>query len=171
MSACSVTQKMTEDDTLSGQQNLVSWNGNIGDKHLKLVESNKLVFFKGKDSLQEKWDWRTCLREKLLQTEPVRLLTTVKAKARCRRKRNNFTISIGNTNSAASGYGSLCISFFRWWMGEAWSFKEKRINGGNYLVDRIDRSALPFEAKAWGTVTLWVAWSENQTSSLEAGGV
>ena len=41
---------MTEDDTLSGQQNSVSLDGNIGDEQLKLVESNKLTIFKGKDS-------------------------------------------------------------------------------------------------------------------------
>ena len=39
MSAYSETQAMTEEDTLSGQQNSVSWDGNIGDKRLKLVES------------------------------------------------------------------------------------------------------------------------------------
>ena len=41
ISAYSNTQTMTEDDTLSGQQNSVSWDWHIAKKQLTLVESNK----------------------------------------------------------------------------------------------------------------------------------
>ena len=104
---------MTEDDTLSGQQNSVSLDGNIGDEQLKLVESKKLTIFKGKDSWLEKGYLRTCLRELLLQTERIHLSMTVKANARCHQKRNIAPLSVENTNSAVSVYGSLCRSFFR----------------------------------------------------------
>ena len=41
MSAYSDTQTIIEDDTLSEQQNSVSWDWHIGEKQLTLVESNK----------------------------------------------------------------------------------------------------------------------------------
>ena len=76
-SAYSDTQTMTKHDTLSGQQNSVSWDWHIGWKQLILVESNKFRILLRKNCLTDTEDWRTCLREKLIQTEPIYLSKTV----------------------------------------------------------------------------------------------
>ena len=138
---------MTEDENMSGQQKSPSWDGNIGDKQLKLVESNMLTIFICKDSVQEKGDWRTCLREKLLHTEYIQIAMTVKAIARCRRKKNNCTMKHREYQFAASDYGNLCRIFLDVWV-KVEVFRRGRINGRNYLVDRVHRSTLPLKANA-----------------------
>ena len=97
--------------------------------------------------MKGKVDWRTCLGEKLIQTELIHLSRTVKAKARCRWKGNDCIMKHRKYQLSRQRLREPWQNFLGW-MGVDLSFNGGRINGGNYLVKRIDRSAPPFDANS-----------------------